>query len=46
MIGDWRDRESDTVTVQATEEGSSADGLGRLSVLAPQESGPQTVGTP
>ncbi|WP_332027659.1 Ig-like domain-containing protein [Pedococcus sp.] len=44
VIGDWRDRESDTVTVQATEQGSSVDGLGRLSVLAPQKSGPQTVG--
>ncbi|HEY7718077.1 MAG TPA: fibronectin type III domain-containing protein [Pedococcus sp.] len=43
VVGDWRDRESDTVTVEATAEGSSVDGLGRLSVRAPQKSGPQTV---
>ena len=43
VIGDWRDRESDTVTVEATEEGSSVDGLGRLNVLAPLETGPRSV---
>ena len=43
VIGDWRDRESDTVSVEATSEGSSVDGLGRLNVLAPLKGGPQAV---
>ena len=43
VIGDWRDRESDTVMVEATEEGSSVDGLGRLNVLAPLKSGQKSV---
>ena len=43
VIGDWRDRESDTVTVEATAKGSSVDGLGRLNLLAPLKGGQQTV---
>ena len=43
VIGDWRDPESDTVTVEATAKGSSVDGLGRLNVLAPLKDGPQSV---
>ena len=44
VIGDWRDRESDTVMVEATAEGSSVDGLGRLNVLAPLKGGPADGG--
>ncbi len=43
VIGDWRDKESDTITVEATAKGSSVDGLGRLNVLAPLKAGSQTV---
>jgi hypothetical protein len=43
VVGDWRDRESDIVTVEATAPGSSVDGLGRLNVLAPLKKGPTTV---
>ena len=43
VVGDWRDREGDTVTVEATSEGSSVDGLGRLNVRAPLKGGSQTV---
>ena len=35
-IGDWRDPESDSLSLEAVAEGASVDGLGRLNVLAPR----------
>ena len=39
VIGDWRDPESDALTLRADAEGSSVDGLGRLNVLAGTKAG-------
>jgi hypothetical protein len=43
VIGDWRDPESDSLSLEATADGSSVDGLGRLNVLAPMKPGTQAV---
>jgi fibronectin type 3 domain-containing protein len=43
VIGDWRDPESDSLSLEATGEGSSVDGQGRLNVLAPMKPGTQGV---
>ncbi|SDP53195.1 Fibronectin type III domain-containing protein [Pedococcus dokdonensis] len=43
VIGDWRDPESDSLSLEAVAEGSSVDGLGRLNVLAPMKDGTQGV---
>jgi len=43
VIGDWRDPESDPLTLQTAAEGSSVDGMGRLTVLAPMKPGTQGV---
>ena len=43
VVGDWRDPESDPLTLQASADGSSVDGLGRLNVLAPTKPGTQGV---
>ena len=43
VVGDWRDPESDPLTLQASSAGSSVDGLGRLNVLAPMKPGTQGV---
>jgi hypothetical protein len=39
VIGDWRDPESDPLTVEPVQEGSYVDGLGRLDVQAPMKRG-------
>lgn len=43
VVGDWRDPESDSLSLEATGDGSSVDGLGRLNVLAPMKAGTQGV---
>lgn len=43
VIGDWRDPESDSLSLEAVADGSSVDGLGRLNVLAPMKAGTQAV---
>ena len=43
VLGDWRDRESDPVSLEALDEGSSVDGLGRLNVLAGLKAGTRSV---
>ncbi|TPG17093.1 Ig-like domain-containing protein [Pedococcus bigeumensis] len=43
VIGDWRDPESDSLSLEAIGEGSSVDGLGRLNVLAPMKPGTQGI---
>jgi hypothetical protein len=43
VIGDWRDPESDSLSLEAMGDGSSVDGLGRLNVLAPMKAGTQGV---
>ena len=43
VIGDWRDPESDSLSLEAVAAGSSVDGLGRLNVLAPMKTGTQGV---
>lgn len=43
VIGDWRDPESDSLSLEAVADGSSVDGLGRLNVLAPLKAGTQGV---
>ena len=43
VIGDWRDPESDSLSLEAIADGSSVDGLGRLNVVAPMKAGTQGV---
>jgi hypothetical protein len=39
VVGDWRDPESDPLTVEPAQAGSYVDGLGRLDVRAPMKRG-------
>ncbi|GAA3601824.1 Ig-like domain-containing protein [Marihabitans asiaticum] len=42
-LGDWRDPESDPVTLEATDPGSTVDGSGKLTVVGSDETGKRTV---